>query len=119
MSENRKVKIIDTFYDEKRDLINLKVKDLETDKEVTWALSGADFDGFVSQMAGKSFSFSIEQRKELCKTIIDKEFDSIMESDLKKEIGKSKKDMEEFNKALDEYPYFEILDCLADKEEDD
>jgi hypothetical protein len=120
MDTNRLVKIIDSSCEEKNNIIKLKVKDIQTGKEVTWVLSGDDFDSFVGQFIKDSLSFTSKQREAICKEIVGKQFNSSMESDLEKDIVKDIKDnkeVENFHKVMDQYPFYEILEEMLGNEE--
>ena len=109
MSKKRfeKIKIMDFFYDEAKNLIKLKVQDLETKDEINWGLYESDFDSLINQITKKSLSFSPEQRKKIGKLLVNKEFINISEVDIKKSV--SKENIEEYHDILDEYPYWEIM----------
>ena len=119
--KSTRVKILDADYDEGRDIAKLKIKEIETEREITWALSGEDFDSLICQITKKSFSFSPAQKKVLCENIKGKEFNNIVKVDLEGHSPKDIKDenkLREFNTTLDKYPYQEIIESITEEEND-
>lgn len=112
MSEE-KVRIIEASYDADKDMAKIKVAQLETGKEVTWALLGDDFDSFVAQMTGKPLKYYPLQRETLCGILAGKEFINRIEfdidhSDIEKSKDKNLLELQHEHDVVDKYPFYEV-----------
>jgi hypothetical protein len=125
MSDSKKIKILDAIYNKESSLIQLKIKEVETEKELVWALSGESFDSMVNQLTGSSLTFSAEQREELLPHIREKEFNCEMSFDMKEEdlssLNKnvSDKEWKNLHDVLDKYPFFEVSEELNKEKQDE
>ena len=80
--KTQRIEILQSIYDEKKDLLSLHVLDLDTQENKKWVLSGEDFDSLINQITKTSFIFSTEQRKKICPTIVGKKFKNVIEIDV-------------------------------------
>ena len=112
--------ILDSDYNKDKNLIKLKVKNLDEDKVFSWAFSGEDFDNLINQFTGKSFSYSPEQRDTLLNSIIGKKFTNIVNIEVK-DVGPEniKEKAQEVSDILDQYPYWEIINSINEAESKD
>jgi hypothetical protein len=112
MSEE-KVKIIDAEYDNDKSLTKIKVLKIDSGKEVTWALTGDDFDSLMSQITGKSLKYCASQREILCKHIINMECTNkvqidIDNPDLDEAKDKNISELQHHHDTIDMYPFYEV-----------
>ena len=108
-----KVKIIEARYNVEKDLAKIKVKKLDTGKEITWAIMGDDFDSFIAQITGKQLKYYAIQREMLCENIIGIEFLNQIEFDIDsvdvdKAKDKSSTELQHTHDLVDRYPFYEI-----------
>ena len=77
-----KVKIIEASYDVDKNMAKLKVENMDTGKQVTWALTGDSFDSLIGQITGKSLKYDSLQKHYICGSLRDKEFINRIEFDI-------------------------------------
>jgi len=108
-----KVKIIDASYNLDKDIAKIKVANLDTGKEVTWALLGDDFDSLIAQITGRQLKYYAIQREMLCKNIVGIEFINKIEFDvdsvdIDKAKDKTSMELQHTHDIVDRYPFYEI-----------
>lgn len=108
-----KIKIIEATYNPEKTLAKVKVLKIASNKEVTWALIGDDFDSLIAQATGISFSFSDEQRLTICDKLKGLEFMNIVKidvenADIDKAKDKNSLELQHGHDAVDRYPFYEI-----------
>jgi len=118
----RRVKIINSNYDEKRDLVKFTIKNLTDEKESFLVFPGEDLGSFVGQILGEEKNIAKEHRKIICSKLISIEFNHIIEADIKEENLKDFKEptiekMQHYHNIMNKYPYKEVLESMEDEEE--
>jgi len=110
---DEKVKIIEANYNIDKKLAKIKVKKVETNEEVTWALTDESLDSLIGQISGKVFKYSDEQRETLCKVILGIEFINkinidIANADIDKSKEKSVAELQHHHDEMNRYPFYEL-----------
>jgi len=121
--KNRKVRIIETSYDSKRDLVKLTIKDLVENKNCCLAFPGEELSSFLSQIININTNIPVEHRESISKKLIGIEFNHIMKSEMKMDQIKDFKDpsteqMKNFHDIIDKYPYKKVLESMEEEEND-
>ena len=114
MEKTMRVKVLDTNYDEDRNLIKWLLKDLEENKDFTLAWLGDDL-GNQFNIKGHLPPSAI---RTFCEAMINKEFNLVMTSDaemLDSESFKDDKKVEKANQDINKYPYQQVLDQLTEE----
>ena len=110
----RKVTILETYYDDKRDLVEWLVEDIASGKKVALCWPGSD----LGPAVGVNAKLTPDLIRGFCKDIKGKTIN--LDSQVKKEKkNKEIKDMshEEILAAhddIDQYPFHEVLDILKE-----
>jgi len=112
----QKIEILQSTYDETKNILSLHVLDLDTQEKKKWVLSGEDFDSLINQIVKTSLTFSPEQRKKLCPTIVGKKLKNVIEIDVdyEKDNLKEESTIIRHNKSLG--PYWELFSKLDEDE---
>ncbi|KKL23504.1 hypothetical protein LCGC14_2424720 [marine sediment metagenome] len=108
----QKIEILQSTYDEKKDILSLHVLDLDTQEKKKWVLSGEDFDSLLNQITDKSLSFSPKQRKKLSLSLVGKKIKNVVEIDIEydKDNLREEDTIVRHNKILG--PYWELFSKL-------
>jgi len=110
MSQARRVKILETDYNEELNLVQWKVQDLETNNIIDMAWRGKD----LGIALGITQEIPPELMKKFCNDIIGKIINLVMNSEADKYNYNKLKDLDEDtrNKTIEEweknYPFFEL-----------
>ena len=119
---NKKVKILEAFYDTKRNLVKIKIQDI-IDHNIILSLvfPCSDFGQFIGQLTGIYRDIPSESIPNICKNLIGIEFTHIAEVDIKnndkQEISKiDEKEINKYHNILDKYPYYEVLESIREEE---
>ena len=122
MDKKEQIEILSAEYNIELNLAKLKIKNIESNNELTWALTGESFDSLINQITNNSLKFSYEQRKLICSHIIGKKMYCVMKSDMTEgDLDAFKDDsldkLQNFHDIIDQYPFYEIQqEILEDKE---
>ena len=108
-----KIKIIEASYDADKELAKVKVKKIETEKEVTWALTGESFDSLIAQIVGRQLTYHSSQRVFLCTEIVGLEFINTVKIDIDNpDVNEVKEknisELQQYHDTVDMYPFYEI-----------
>jgi hypothetical protein len=114
--EPRRVKVIETYYNEEVDLVKWEIEDIETGKRRTIAYKGEDL-GPAMGIVGDLLP---EHIKTLCESMKGKEFNHIDKTadmpDISGENSLEGADMQKLHDHIDNFPYFEVMqDSYGDK----
>lgn len=107
--QTRRVKILNTSFNEKNNLVKWLVKDAETGKEVTLSYVGDDL---IKALNLKISHIPPDAMKDFCQKMIGKELSLVMipEKSLTDiESCKEESGIQEISDTLDKYPYHEII----------
>ena len=122
----RKIKIIETYYDEKRDLVQWLVEDVEANKKLVLCWPGCDLGpavgvdaeltpelikGFCNEIAGKTINLVSEAKGS---EIDVSGFGNMVDEESEEQFQLDRR-VQEAHNILDQYPYREILDSLAEQ----
>jgi len=115
----RKVKIISIKLEKKNDLVKMKVQDVESSKDITWAMTSSDFDAFVGQLTKKNLSYNWDQRKTISDHLINICFlneghpeISNLNATTKKTKEEKENTINEISQVMDKYPFSEIAKSI-------
>lgn len=107
--ETKKVKIIDTFYDEDKNLVLWDVEFVDDkERKITLAMQ-ADESGFA---VGINSYLTPELTQELCDKIKGKELNLKIEAEIKnlpKMEDLSAEEMQKISRSLNNYPFYQLL----------
>ena len=111
----QKVHIVETFYDEKRDLVQWLVKDTQQ-KQIVLCWLGKD----LGPAVGINAHIPPHLIAEFCSNMEGKEVNLDMRADITQldpeEFKKmSQSDLEQAHDTLDQYPFYEVLDTLEEQ----
>jgi len=110
MQDKKRVKILDTDFNEELNLIQWKIQILENNSQIVLAWRGGD----LGQALGIDTVISPDEMRKFCKDIKGKEINLVIKAD---NIPFDKKTLEDLtpeqiqdmsNKIEQEYPYYEI-----------
>jgi len=112
----RKITILETHYDEKRDLVQWLVKDMESKKQIVLCWPGQD----LGPAVGVNKHLPPELIKEFCENITNKTINleanpSTKEIDVKDFSNKNNEELQKAHDVLDQYPFHEILESLQEQ----
>ena len=122
MNKKRKVKILDIIYEKQCNLFQLKVKEIEGQKEVVLAIKGTDW--------GVTPDISDEIIENFCNEMKGKEKNLLIEVDNfsiseERKVKENKDELipqeklDSINRNIDEYPIDEIMNSITLKEENE
>jgi hypothetical protein len=107
--KTQRIKILKSSYEKDKNIVRLFVRDLDDQKEITWAISGEDFDSLINQMANTSLTFSPEQREVLMDNIIGKIVRNVIKIDLQS-LPDDLSDTEKVKQSEKEFtPYYDLI----------
>jgi len=113
----KRIKVLDTTIDEKRNISKWRIKDLKDDKELTMVMPIDD----IGPAVGVTAEIPIEVMRDFLKQLVGKEMNLQIQADIEEwEEGKLKDasmdKLQQQHKVFDKYPYHEILDELSEEE---
>ena len=112
----RKITILETYYDEKRDLVQWLVEDVESKAHRVLCWPGQD----LGPAVGVNMHLPPELIKEFCENITHKTINlesnsSAKEIDVKDFRDKSDEELQKAHEVFDQYPFHEILESLQEQ----
>tara|TARA_Y100000310_G_scaffold344994_1_gene461014 strand:- start:1052 stop:1471 length:420 start_codon:yes stop_codon:yes gene_type:complete len=115
MSKKR-VEILETYYDEKKDLVQWMVRDVETDKKVVLCWPGSD----LGYAVGVKQELPPKLIRKFCKDVEGKTINLVMEADIKeldvKDFGNlDEAALRKHHDVFDKYPYHEVISTLEEQ----
>tara|TARA_Y100000310_G_scaffold315105_1_gene365292 strand:- start:4978 stop:5385 length:408 start_codon:yes stop_codon:yes gene_type:complete len=107
----RIIQILETYYDEARDLVQWSVKNVSSDKRLVLCWPGRD----LGPAVGVNAELTPELIRQFCQDIQGKTINLVAEADVTElEV----KDFKEHS-VLDKYPYHEVVDSLQEQQPHD
>lgn len=109
MNKPVKVKILDMEYDRDNNLFKMRVRDIQKEEEVIFAIKGTDWEIYSDIPEDVVNQFCEDMRGKEKNLFIEIDSSSIKDVNRNKEGGISEEGMNEINSNLDRYPINEIM----------